>query len=922
MQDVEDDGSQDESGDEGSGNGNAPDRKVTIKAAATEPVKHPGSIKQLLGSNSEKQKGTNAAKRSTHHTERLACSLEYRVSTNQIVDRSMKPSLVDRGANGGVGGEDVRLIHYVPGKTVTIQGIDNHQMRSIRIGTVAGVVQTTLGRVMLIFNQYAYTGRGASIHSAVQMEHYGCRVDERSAVVGGTQTIVTPNGYVIPLSIVDGLARLPISPATDADLRDTTLVQEFMTSELDWDPRVLDNELSDSDLSQASLPIERNVGPDNIFDETGTLRGYYIEVDEIESLAGPDGEYSVRDVIAFMQEHDVTISDTDFSRAYLQDDDSVALTEADSSSDSSSDVFSVSSAHKYLACRALLTHDIPPFVVIDTPHNPPDDDDSLDVLAIRSYQTFIKGLPESERQAAAQFAHSILALPTLSRKDPDFEALRPLLAYQPSNIVKKTFENTTQLARLSEGTVLKKHYKSPNPALNVERRKEGVATDTIFADVRALGRNVTEAQVFVGVDTLVTDIFPLKSQTQFPKVLMDAIILRGVPSLLISDGARAENSEKVKEILRTLVFPQWNSERGHQHQNKAERRIQDLKRVANTVLDRSGAPDDLWFECMLYVCDVFNHSFNEGINDVPLYLLDGVTPDISAFLLFRFYERVLYRVEDNSFPSESREALGYFVGVSRNVGNAMTFRILTSDTRRIIARSGVRSADNPIAPNLRVTPLSLADLLLDDSSLRGEVSSSPPGAPTGPVKSVIKTRSQVVAPSGDDGADTAKQLVTPVIDPSTLLGRTFLMDDPRGTDQRFRAKIIAVDRHPDHIRFRCSVNNGEYEETMNYQRLMDYIQQDTTTPTEWKFHRILGHQGPLVKGDAMFKGSSYNVKVEWGDGAITWEPLTEFAKDAFVECAIYAREHGLLKTAGWRRFKKVAKLRDELTKRQVKQAKL
>jgi hypothetical protein len=72
---------------------------------------------------------------------------------------------------------------------------------------------------------------------------------------------------------------------------------------------------------------------------------------------------------------------------------------------------------------------------------------------------------------------------------------------------------------------------------------------------------------------------------------------------------------------------------------------------------------------------------------------------------FHWYQPVFYAVDDASFPSSSKEAMGYFVGISTNMGHAMTFKILTDDTNRIIVRSQVRPADNPTRPNLRLTDL-------------------------------------------------------------------------------------------------------------------------------------------------------------------------------------------------------------------------
>ncbi len=54
-----------------------------------------------------------------------------------------------------------------------------------------------------------------------------------------------------------------------------------------------------------------------------------------------------------------------------------------------------------------------------------------------------------------------------------------------------------------------------------------------------------------------------------------------------------------------------------------------------------------------------------------------------------FWEPVYYKLDDNRFPSKSKEQLGRFVGISEHVGHAMTFKILTNDTNKVIHRSRV-----------------------------------------------------------------------------------------------------------------------------------------------------------------------------------------------------------------------------------------
>ena len=67
----------------------------------------------------------------------------------------------------------------------------------------------------------------------------------------------------------------------------------------------------------------------------------------------------------------------------------------------------------------------------------------------------------------------------------------------------------------------------------------------------------------------------------------------------------------------------------------------------------------------------------------------------------------------------------------------------------------------------------------------------------------------------------------------------------------------------------------------------------------YRFRAIIGHQGPLLALDRDWKGSKYNVQVEWETGEITFEPLSIIAADDPVTCASYAKENDLLALEGW-----------------------
>ena len=142
--------------------------------------------------------------------------------------------LVDRGANGGLAGSDMRVIHKTHHK-INISGIDKHEVTGLGVVTAATLLNTSLGKVIGIFNEYAYLWKGSSIHSSGHLEWLQTNVDETSIKVGGTQLITTLDGYSVPLLIKDGLAyATSLGRSTDQDM--DTYPHDFITSPDEWDP--------------------------------------------------------------------------------------------------------------------------------------------------------------------------------------------------------------------------------------------------------------------------------------------------------------------------------------------------------------------------------------------------------------------------------------------------------------------------------------------------------------------------------------------------------------------------------------------------------------------------------------------------------------------------------------------------------------
>ena len=156
--------------------------------------------------------------------------------------------------------------------------------------------------------------------------------------------------------------------------------------------------------------------------------------------------------------------------------------------------------------------------------------------------------------------------------------------------------------------------------------------------------------------------------------------------------------------------------------------------------------------------------------------------------------------------------------------------------------------------------------------------------------------------------------------PDSYVGRSFLTQ-PTSEGERFRAKVkqkiveVASDQEkesPSNTKFLVSVDRPDIpDEVRAYGELLEIFSKQDEEDHEpdaavWKFKDIVAHQGPIQKGHKDWKGSSYNVMVEWETGEKTNEPLNAIDRDDPVTCSIYAKRNGLLEKPGWKRFNNLA----------------
>ena len=311
-------------------------------------------------------------------------------------------------------GSDVRVLS-TSSRRCTVTGIDNHEIPGLDLVQCAALVQTNHGIVNLIMNEYAYYGRGHSIHSSGQIEWYTNIMDDKSVQVGGQQKIVTIDGYSMPLICKGGLMYLELQGIpTDKDFQ--TYHSVHLRSLHEWHPSVLDYEHPDN-----------NGEPDWAIDPNEKFQ-FDPNFDEF-------GDYVNR------------------SRSILD-------------------------------------------ILDETPPMSP--------------------------------IHKLMVNKHVFQWTPvHYEKLTPFFGWVNSDIVKQTIDQTTQRGVALDSFPMKRHLKSRNPAFNVPRRHEPVTTDTIFSDTPAADSGVKQAQVFVGRDSLVADVYPMKSGKQFVNTLKDNIRRRG-----------------------------------------------------------------------------------------------------------------------------------------------------------------------------------------------------------------------------------------------------------------------------------------------------------------------------------------------------------------------------------------------------------
>jgi hypothetical protein len=208
-----------------------------------------------------------------------------------------------------------------------------------------------------------------------------------------------------------------------------------------------------------------------------------------------------------------------------------------------------------------------------------------------------------------------------------------------------TLLSTTQLAVLEtnpELTILKQHGKRRLHKLSQKRLKETFYTDTIVASPECTSvRGYNYTQLFIGKESHYIRVYNMKKKSQYPDALHDFITYVGIPPKLISDNAGEEVQAEVRRYLTKLGTRIGTTEPHHQHQNFAEQAIRDIKGLFFKIMSLSGAPLNYWCYAVQYAAELLNCRARQSLNwRTPSEIVEGETPDISAYYQFTFWQPV------------------------------------------------------------------------------------------------------------------------------------------------------------------------------------------------------------------------------------------------------------------------------------------
>jgi hypothetical protein len=226
---------------------------VTQQTSAEPPPSSTPSLRQVLSSTCSPASGSSVSSTGADSVVSVSGKLYCQCQTHSIAydlsNHASSPvlsSLIDGGANGGVAGDDVCVICESSSNQANATGVGESVIQNLPLATVAGLVDAHRGPAIVLLHQCANYRKGHTIHSSSQLRAFGAVVHDTPRNYGGSQRLITPDGYHVPLSCRSGLPCMDMRPPNDQKW--DTLPHVFLTGDDVWNPSCNDDEFTIADL--------------------------------------------------------------------------------------------------------------------------------------------------------------------------------------------------------------------------------------------------------------------------------------------------------------------------------------------------------------------------------------------------------------------------------------------------------------------------------------------------------------------------------------------------------------------------------------------------------------------------------------------------------------------------------------------------
>lgn len=283
------------------------------------------------------------------------------------------------------------------------------------------------------------------------------------------------------------------------------------------------------------------------------------------------------------------------------------------------------------------------------------------------------------------------------------ERWRRCLALAPEDVVRKTFQATTQLAMNVEAEnrmIGRRHLKSRFTFLKEKRVNDSFHSDTFFPTVKSVDGDVC-SQLFLGRKSDYMYVHPMKKESHSFRALQDFGRKVGLPKEIKTDNASTEVGTKWTNWCRDHCIDTKYTEPHSPWQNIAEQGIGNLGTMVRRCMRVFKVPLSRHAWCQKWCADVRNVLASRKLDwRTPTEILTGDTPDISVFR-FHFWEHIEYFDPTMKQPHDGWLP-GRFLGIAWNSGDSMTFYVEPIKSgpgrRTVLTRSTVRPIPTPLTP--------------------------------------------------------------------------------------------------------------------------------------------------------------------------------------------------------------------------------